>query len=415
MPADLVTPPPASRPWPAAPERSGGRDGMAGEAASPEQWTAFKRRYLAPDGRVIDTGHGGLSHSEGQSYGLLFAVHFDDPESFALIWDWTRRLLQRPRDGLFSWKYEPRSALPVPDANNATDGDLVMAWALLRAARRWGGARHAEEAAQIARAVLAHCTTEFLGRRILLPGARGFHKGDRIVANPSYFSFAALRALSRLVPDAAWAGLEAGGLDILRACRFGRWNLPPDWCEIRQDGTVLPAPGWPPRFSWDALRIPLHLGWAGLREEPLLAAARFFQDPGHPVHPPAWADLAQDTISPYPGHAGVQAVAQLAARGLPGAAPPTRRFRVAEAPDYYGASLILLCAIAAMEPPEPPPEIPALPAAPPRQTPVARLVTGLRALFRLGRGPAGREGPETLPAAPPENPLGRRGSGPGGR
>ena len=30
-------------------------------------WVGFKHRYLAPDGRVVETGNGGIPHIEGQS------------------------------------------------------------------------------------------------------------------------------------------------------------------------------------------------------------------------------------------------------------------------------------------------------------------------------------------------------------
>ena len=43
-------------------------------------YETFKTRLISPDGRVIDTFNGGVSHSEGQGWGMLMAVAFDDPE-----------------------------------------------------------------------------------------------------------------------------------------------------------------------------------------------------------------------------------------------------------------------------------------------------------------------------------------------
>jgi endoglucanase len=373
-------------------------------------WTAFKRRYLAPDGRVVDTGNAGISHSEGQSYGMLFAVFFDDREAFDQIWTWTSRTLRRPGDALSAWKYVPRGPVFVPDSNNATDGDVILAWALLRAAMKWGEGRYADAASAIAHDVLRLCVADFVDRRILLPGARGFVRGDRIVVNPSYFAIAAFRALSRLVPSTDWAAMEAASLDILHASALGRWQLPPDWCEILRDGVIQPAADWPPRFSWDAIRIPVHLAWAGLPEAAVQSAATFFFDQSHAYRPPAWTDLYRNTISPYPGHAGVLSVAQFAAlRSRLNV--QTRRIAISEAPDYYGASLVLMTGIAQAEPPEPPAEVPvATPAARPAQSTIARVMQ-----YFGRRDDAAAATPPTVAPASPENPLARRGGRDGGR
>ena len=48
-------------------------------------WRAFKTGYLSDDGRIIDTANGGVSHSEGQGWGLLFAEAFGDSSSFDRI------------------------------------------------------------------------------------------------------------------------------------------------------------------------------------------------------------------------------------------------------------------------------------------------------------------------------------------
>lgn len=349
---------PAQRP--ARPERplhlaqyAPGSDALPDSALGlPADWVAFKRRYLARDGRVIDTGNGGISHSEGQSYGMLLAERLDDRASFNAMWRWTNRRLRRPNDALMAWRFNPHG-VPVPDLNNAADGDLILAWALARGARRWGEAEMAQHAAAIGRDILTHCTVGYVDRTLLLPGAAGFTKADHVILNPSYFAFNAFRALSRLVPDNRWGMLETGALDILGASRFGRWGLPPDWTEVHPDGNLRPARGWPARFSWDAMRVPLHLAWAGIDAPALRAAVAFWTAPESPHRPPAWADLQSNATAPYAGHAGVQAVMDLAAWRL-GAAGPPRHVPVASAPDYYAASLIMLSALAASEPPEPP-------------------------------------------------------------
>ncbi|MGG5809984.1 glycosyl hydrolase family 8 [Falsiroseomonas sp. CW058] len=342
------------------------------EATGPDnpaaQWAAFRDRYVTPEGRVLDTGNQGISHSEGQGYAMLFAEAFDDRPTFERVFHWARRNLRRP-DGLHSWRFRPGSRNPVEDPNNATDGDLYIAWSLLRAADRWGEPEWRREGTRIGEAILQKLVLEVGGRTVLLPGAQGFVHPDRVVVNPSYYAFPALFALSRAVPDRAWQRVMGDGVTMLRNMRYGRWGLPADWVEMgRTHATaalVRPAAGWPMRFSFDAVRVPLHLAWAGMTDEPAMrAAANFWNDPSLPMRP-AWADLRSGQVAPYSAPAGIEAVAEVTTatgwqRGLARNLPS-----VARSPDYYSAALALLSRIALREnprnlladatPPAPPP------------------------------------------------------------
>ena len=337
--------------------------GAAPDGPARADWVAFKRRYLAGDGRVIDTGNGGISHSEGQSYGMLLATWMDDRPAFEAMWRWSNRRLRRAADNLLAWRYDPHARRGVTDQNNATDGDLIFAWALQRGALRWDSAEMAEAGFAVAQDLLSLCTAGYVDRHVLLPGTAGFRQADHVVLNPSYYAFNAFRSLSRLVPDNRWLQLEAGGIDILGASRFGRWGLPPDWTEVKSNGDISPANAWPPRFSWDAVRVPLHVAWAGLDLPVLQAAVTFWTAPGLPHSPPAWVDLRSGAMAPYPGHAGIRAVVNLAAWRSGRAGPPPR-IPLTAASDYYGASLIMLAAMAASEGLEPP-ALPAAVTAPP--------------------------------------------------
>lgn len=328
------------------------------------EWTAFARRYIAGDGRVIDTANGAVSHSEGQGYALFLAEHFNDQPQFARIWQWTRIHLHRQTDTLHAWRFDPYSAVPVADLNNATDGDLYIAWALLRASERWHVAEYRTWAVAIALDLLRCCALEFEGRLLLLPGAAGFVGRQGVTVNLSYYAFTALRALSRAVPDLRWARLEADGLALLQQATYGEWRLPPDWLLVQpsRNGPPTVAPDQPPRFSWDALRIPLNLAWLRSEAPALAAAIRFWENPSHAHSPPAWVDLRTGMTPPYAGHAGVRAVHALAReRQFLSARPP----RVAEARDYFAAAILLQARIASSMALEEPPLIPLLPEATP--------------------------------------------------
>ncbi len=309
------------------------------------EWLIWKDRFYSDDGRVIDTGNHGVSHSEGQSYGLLFSEAADDRGTFDRILGWTLANLSRPGDSLEAWRFDPRSSPPVADMNSATDGDLITAWALARAAARWGETSYLEQAQRMADDILGLAVAKTHGGPVLLPGADGFDHFSGCTLNLSYYSFLAMSDLNRIVPDIMWQGLSEHGLALIRQSQFGRWRLPPDWLWVSKfNGLPRPDPDHPPRFSYDAVRIPLHLIWAGHGADPAVAnAVEFWRD----SQGAAWVDLDTNQLGDdnmTPGHVAIAAIAV-----TPGPAVPLPS--VAAAQDYYGGSLVMLARLAALERP----------------------------------------------------------------
>jgi endoglucanase len=313
------------------------------------EWAVFRGRFVTREGRVLDSGKGDETHTEGQGFGMLFAAEAGDANTFDRIHDWTKRYLRHRGDNLHAWRYRGDAVDSVADHNNASDGDIMIAWALQRAADLFARPPLAREAALIARDILSQCTREVAGRLVLLPGAQGFEKRDHVILNPSYYLIPALLDLEKLVPGPQWRRLVSDGLEICcRNARFGKWSLPADWIEFPREASFQPrlAAGWPTRFSWDAVRVPLYLAWGRRWDEPALqSSVAFWTDPTHRMLP-AWTDLRSNGISPYPGHAGVRAVAQLSIAARDHAGRIGELPRVAQATDYYGAALILLSRIA---------------------------------------------------------------------
>ena len=317
------------------------------ETRARAEWAHFKARFIQADGRITDNGNGGISHSEGQGLAMLFAVHFDEPEIFTRTLRWTRAILGRTEDHLLAWCHRPDDPGRPGDRNNATDGDLLTAWALAEAANRWGHALHRGLGLAMARDIMGKTVIDGGNGPVLLPGAFGFCRPDSIVVNPSYYIYPAFKALSRLLPTPQWGALEGGGLRLARVARFGRWGLVPDWVSLpRAGGHAAIAQDRPARFSYDAVRVPLYLVWAGKGEEPVVsAAARFWHDPSLP-RIPAWADLLTDETSPYAADPGIAAVAQVSAMGSqPGFMPRQINTPVLSA-TYYAAALRLMAVLA---------------------------------------------------------------------
>lgn len=313
----------------------------------PALWQDFQQRFVQ-DGRVIDSGNADISHSEGQGYGMLLALAADDQRGFDELWQWTASVLQRD-DALLCWRYTPcpaQDASCVSDSNNASDGDLLVAWALLRAHDAWGAAAYRDAALGILATAAEKLVVTHAGYTLLLPGAVGFRHGDAVTVNLSYWVFPALQAFATAQPAGPWQALIDSGVALVERARFGDTQLPPDWLELDDEG-LRPSPRFPARYGFDAVRIPLYMAWAGLASaDDWRGLKQLWQR--DPV--PAWVDLADDSTAEYAWSRGMASVA-----GLLGSAPvndplnnPANNPADSET-DYYSHTLLLLTRIAAAE------------------------------------------------------------------
>jgi endoglucanase len=160
----------------------------------------------------------------------------------------------------------------VTDVNNASDGDILIAYALDLAARAWGRREHARAAAELAAAIGANLVIEKNGQSLLLPAKNGFgadEQPDGPVVNLSYWVFEALPTLARLDPGTDWQAVGDEGLRLLDSARFGPRGLPPDWLSV-EERPVRPAHGYSAEYGYNAIRLPLYLIRAGLGSRALL-------------------------------------------------------------------------------------------------------------------------------------------------
>ena len=314
-------------------------------------WIAFRRGFLTPDGRIVDTGNRNVSHSEGQGIGLLSAACFGDQSDFDLILGWTQRYLSRPDDSLHSWCYNPNTANHVVDENNATDGDLLIGLALFTAADRWQNERYRTKGLAIARDVKAALLHRTTGATVLLPGINGFVNRDVVTVNPSYYVFPALQRFALELPDPVWRSVWNDGLALLTRARFGQWALSPDWVNISGRGDVRIADAWPARSSFDAVRVPLYLCWASLSEHPAVTSFQIYWQRSGGASAPAWSDLATGQTAPYQLSAGMDAIRRLA-NVKNGVAKTLDTQPITPAMDYYAAALVMLVHVAVYSSPQ---------------------------------------------------------------
>ncbi len=242
-------------------------------------WDAWKTIHMSSTGRVIDRLQDNVSHSEGQGYAMLVAQALGDREGFDLLLDWTMtNLAVRPNDALLAWRWHPADGGSVTDMNNASDGDLFAAWALMRAAENFDEPRYAELGRTIGSALVNHCirpapaSTDGL---ILIPGMEGFEVEGGYILNPAYYMLKAMTDLGETLGEPALNQCAADGIALLS--RLARRSPVPDWFMLTAGGAQN-APGKSGDFGYEAMRVPLYLIWSGMPGHPAVSRARDLYD-----------------------------------------------------------------------------------------------------------------------------------------
>jgi endoglucanase len=275
-------------------------------AFASDEWAQFKSAYIE-NGRVIDKAQSSITHTEGQGMALLLAVQNDDPQTFAKIWEWTQQNLQVREDKLFAWSWSASNG--INDKNNASDGDLFIAWALSKAYKKWGEPRYLFAAIQVSQSIREKLLRKTNKGTVLLPGAMGFEKSEYLKLNLSYWVFPAISELSNLDPASEWEELRLTGLNLIQEARFGKWQLPPDWIKLEGE-KISPVDG--DQFGYDAVRIPLYLIWG---EQATPSSIKPFQNfwgsfTGKPLLP-AWVNVNTGEMAKYNASAGFQSIAAM--------------------------------------------------------------------------------------------------------
>lgn len=232
---------------------------------------AFLQRCVQDDGRVIDINTPQMhSTSEGQAYGMFFALLANRPERFEAMWRWAVVNLAggdiSTRLPAWQWGLRGDGSWGVIDYNPASDADVWMAYALLEAARLWGKPAYRDQA----RILLARITVDEVVKLpglglMLLPAPVGFHLADRRLwrLNPSYLPLPVLRRLAQQDTTGPWREIADNSLRLLRettplgyACDWVAWEQTED-----KQGRWVPDPQFGDVGSYDAVRCYL---WAGM-------------------------------------------------------------------------------------------------------------------------------------------------------
>lgn len=310
-------------------------------------WLFYRAAFLTDDGRIVDNANGNISHSEGQGYGMLLAAAAEDRKAFDLIWGWTRDNLMVRNDRLAAWRWDPAADPPVSDTNNASDGDLLLAWALLRAYRAWSDPEYFTAAKAIALDLASKAVVDVDGEYYLLPGADGFMSDNPEtgpVLNLSYWIFPAFEEMRVFAPEFPADELMQSGLRIAGLARFGDDSLPADWAQVTPAG-FEPADEFPHQFGYNAIRVPLYLAWSGGADVADLLTP--YADVWSRMQPGV-IDLASGEIASKMHDVGYEAIVNLVACAHDGTAVADPAATL-EMVHYYPSTLSMLSLLAMVE------------------------------------------------------------------
>jgi len=237
-------------------------------------WDEFVTRFVQDDGRVIDASTPEkLTTSEGQSYGMFFALVANDRPTFDRLWRWSLENLASglpagERLAAWSWGLRGDGTWGVLDENAASDADLWYVYTLLEAGRLWRNAAYTRDAL----ALLAHVREQEIAELpgfgvMLLPAPYGFVQPDGVWRlNPSYLPVPVLRRLAQADPTGPWVALAAHTVQMIQATTPRGFAA--DWVAYRAIPGSVPENGgfdldtvYGARGSYDAIRTYL---WAGM-------------------------------------------------------------------------------------------------------------------------------------------------------
>lgn len=309
-------------------------------------WDNYLQRFFK-EGRIVDTGNHNISHTEGQGYAMLFAVEANDETTFTQLWQWTQETLQRP-DNLFSWQYTPcpsNDRQCISDPNNASDGEILIAWALLRAADKWSDDSYQQAALLIINAIEQKLLVTYQQDVMILPGEYGFNQNaGEMQVNLSYWIFPALERFYQQTGNSIWTKTIDSGLALMLSARFGASQLNPDWVVLTEEGPTL-SNALSADYGYNACRIPLHLAWQYADKTAYVEPWKSFWDQ---ELVPATVNLITGEPADYTYTQGMQAIQKSVSALMftPEQNASIMPGSVSEQTDYFSASLIMLSHLA---------------------------------------------------------------------
>lgn len=232
-------------------------------------WQSWAARYVQEDGRMLSSSmQPNHSTSEGQSYGMFFALVGNDQSRFDRLWSWTKaNMLGSDLSRLPGWLWGQGKdgQWKLQDANSASDADLWIVYALLEASRVWQRSDYRDDALRLLKTIESKLVVTLPGfGKMVLPGPEGFVQPDALWRlNPSYLPLPLLKRLSKEDPKGPWKEIADNTVKMIRASSPKGYAA--DWVGYKgtssQTGQFVNDPINGEVGSYDAIRVYL---WAGM-------------------------------------------------------------------------------------------------------------------------------------------------------
>jgi len=223
-------------------------------------WVEYKARYIEADGRVIDRMNSDITHSEGVGYAMYFALKNNDIECFKKIHNWYKNNLAINKYNLIGWKWgrDKADRWHMLDTNNATDGDLWIAYDNLLAFEITKDLRYKEEGVKLIKSIKQNLLLKNNNHLYLLPGKVGFEDDESFEVNLSYYLFFVFDKFMQYDNTKIWQKLKQDGIALLYDSRFSTLKLNANWIKIdKKSGKISLSRD--NSFGFDALRIPYNI------------------------------------------------------------------------------------------------------------------------------------------------------------
>lgn len=230
----------------------------------PSLWRSYVSVFMDNQVRVIDHDAGDRTTSEGQAYGMFFALVANDRQHFDGLLRWTEQNLAAgdlsANLPAWLWGHDADNQWHVLDRNSAADADIWMAYTLLEAGKAWNEPRYTTIGSALAHRIGAEEVIQVPGLgTVVAPGPTGFQHGNSYRLNSSYVPLQLILGLEQLVPDGPWNKVAATvPMLISDSAPHG---FVADWTEFKT-GAALQATTT--IGSYDAIRVYL---WAGMLDK----------------------------------------------------------------------------------------------------------------------------------------------------
>jgi endoglucanase len=192
---------------------------------------------------------------------MYFAVSYGDLETFQKIHNWLHSNMELNKYNLYAWKWGKRDSgsWGILDYNNATDGDMWIAYSLLLAYEKWGNHEYLKEAEKLISEIKKSCLIRENGKLLLIPASFGFVQNEYIQLNPSYTIPFIFDKFAIYDKDRIWQSLVLDSLSMFEGSALGNLKMHPDWIMLDRKSRKYDYLEEKSIFGFDSIRTPLFL------------------------------------------------------------------------------------------------------------------------------------------------------------